>query len=82
MTSAEAANSPQPVEKASICITLITWAKQKVHRKIYMILPKPSLVGMPVAACRAEEQKAMPIRPGKPLRERFRQDEVFCFGQS
>ena len=39
------------------------------------------LESLPVAACRAEEQKAMPIRPGKPLRERFRQDEVFCFGR-
>src|SRR5262249_27797777 len=35
----------------------------------------------PVAACRAEEQKARPIRPGKPLRERFREDEAFCFGR-
>jgi hypothetical protein len=35
----------------------------------------------PVAACRAEEQKARPIRAGKPLRERFREDEAFCFGR-
>jgi hypothetical protein len=39
------------------------------------------LESMPVAGCRAEEQKAIPIRLGKPLRERFRQDEVFCFGR-
>jgi hypothetical protein len=39
------------------------------------------LESMPVAACRVEEQRAMPIRPGKPLRERFRHDEVFCFGR-
>jgi hypothetical protein len=44
-SAAGAADSPQPVEKASICITLITWPKQKVHRKAYMILPKPSIVG-------------------------------------
>jgi hypothetical protein len=34
-----------------------------------------------VAVCRAEEQKARPIRPGRPLRERFREDEAFCFGR-
>jgi hypothetical protein len=34
-----------------------------------------------VAICRAEERKAMPIRPGKPLRERFQENEVFCFGR-
>jgi hypothetical protein len=39
------------------------------------------LESMPVAACRVEEQKAMPIRPWKLLRERFRQDDVFCFGR-
>ena len=33
------------------------------------------------AICRAEEQKAIPIRPGKPLRERFRESELFCFGR-
>ena len=33
------------------------------------------------AICRAEEQKARPIRPGKPLRERFQENEVFCFGR-
>ena len=31
--------------------------------------------------CRAEEQKARPIRPGKPLRERFQETEAFCFGR-
>ncbi len=35
----------------------------------------------PVAACRAEEQKAVPIRAGAPLRERFKEDEQFCFGR-
>lgn len=35
----------------------------------------------PVAVCRAEEQKAIPIRAGKPLRERFKEDEPFCFGR-
>jgi hypothetical protein len=34
-----------------------------------------------VAICRAEEQKAIPIRPGKPLRERFQESELFCFGR-
>jgi hypothetical protein len=33
------------------------------------------------AICRAEERKAIPIRPGKPLRERFQENEVFCFGR-
>jgi hypothetical protein len=33
------------------------------------------------AICRAEERKAMPIRPGKPLRERFQESELFCFGR-
>ena len=35
----------------------------------------------PVAACRAEEQKASPIPAGLPLRERFKEDEQFCFGR-
>jgi hypothetical protein len=35
----------------------------------------------PVAICRAEEQKALPIPIGKPLRERFKKDEEFCFGR-
>jgi hypothetical protein len=35
----------------------------------------------PVAACRAEEQKATPIPAGAPLRERFKEDEQFCFGR-
>jgi hypothetical protein len=34
-----------------------------------------------VAICRAEERKAIPIRPGKPLRERFQESELFCFGR-
>jgi hypothetical protein len=34
----------------------------------------------PVAVCRAEEGKALPIPAGKPLRERFKDDEAFCFG--
>jgi hypothetical protein len=34
-----------------------------------------------VAICRGEERKAMPIRPGKPLRERFEESELFCFGR-
>jgi hypothetical protein len=34
-----------------------------------------------VAVCRAEERKAIPIRPGKPLRERFQDSELFCFGR-
>jgi hypothetical protein len=34
-----------------------------------------------VNICRAEERKAMPIRPGKPLRERFQESELFCFGR-
>jgi hypothetical protein len=33
------------------------------------------------ATCRAEERKAIPIRPGKPLRERFLESELFCFGR-
>jgi hypothetical protein len=39
------------------------------------------LESKPAAVCRAEEQKAKPIRPGKPLRERFRETETFCFGR-
>jgi hypothetical protein len=35
----------------------------------------------PVAVCRAEEQKAIPISADKPLRERFKEDETFCFGR-
>jgi hypothetical protein len=34
-----------------------------------------------VAICRAVEEKAIPIRPGKPLRERFQESELFCFGR-
>ena len=33
------------------------------------------------AVCRAEEQKAVPIPAGIPLRERFKEDEPFCFGR-
>jgi hypothetical protein len=39
------------------------------------------LEAKPTATCRAEEQKARPIRPGKPLRERFQETEAFCFGR-
>jgi hypothetical protein len=36
----------------------------------------------PVAACRAEEQKVTGVvRAEKPLRERFKEDETFCFGR-
>jgi hypothetical protein len=35
----------------------------------------------PIAACRAEEQRATPIPAGVPLRERFKEDETFCFGR-
>ena len=35
----------------------------------------------PVAACRAEEQRATPVAAGVPLRERFKEDEQFCFGR-
>jgi hypothetical protein len=38
------------------------------------------LENKPLAACFAEQQKAEPIAAGKPLRERFREDEAFCFG--
>jgi hypothetical protein len=34
-----------------------------------------------VAICRAEQGKAIPIRPGRPLRERFQESELFCFGR-
>jgi hypothetical protein len=34
-----------------------------------------------VAICRAEERKVRPIRPSKPLRERFQESELFCFGR-
>jgi len=39
------------------------------------------LDSQPVAACRAEEQRAAPIPSGAPLRERFKEDEQFCFGR-
>jgi hypothetical protein len=39
------------------------------------------LESKPVAMCRAEEQKVLPIRAGRPLRERFAEDESFCFGR-
>jgi hypothetical protein len=39
------------------------------------------LESKPPAVCRAEELKAIPIRPGKPLRERFQESELFCFGR-
>jgi hypothetical protein len=39
------------------------------------------LDNMPIAACRAEEQKATPISAGPPLRERFKENEQFCFGR-
>jgi hypothetical protein len=39
------------------------------------------LESKPPAVCRVEEQKATPIRPGKPLRERFQENELFCFGR-
>jgi len=39
------------------------------------------LDSLPVATCRAEEQKATPIPAGLPLRERFKEDEQFCFGR-
>jgi hypothetical protein len=39
------------------------------------------LESKPPAMCRAEEQKAKPIRAGKPLRERFGETETFCFGR-
>jgi hypothetical protein len=35
----------------------------------------------PVAVCRAEEQKSIPIGLGRPLREHFKKDEAFCFGR-
>ena len=35
----------------------------------------------PMAVCRAEEQKVLPVRAGVPLRERFKEDEEFCFGR-
>jgi hypothetical protein len=34
-----------------------------------------------VDICRAEERKAIPIRPGKPLRARLQESELFCFGR-
>jgi hypothetical protein len=39
------------------------------------------LDSLPIAACRAEQQKATPIPAGPPLRERFKEDEQFCFGR-
>jgi hypothetical protein len=33
------------------------------------------------SVCRAEEQKARPIPAGLPLRERFKDNETFCFGR-
>jgi len=39
------------------------------------------LESKPAAVCRAEEQKAVPISAGKPLRERFTETETFCFGR-
>jgi hypothetical protein len=39
------------------------------------------LESKPPAVCRVEERKAKPIRPGKPLRERFQENELFCFGR-
>jgi hypothetical protein len=35
----------------------------------------------PVSACLAEAQKSLPVPAGKPLRERFKEDEAFCFGR-
>jgi hypothetical protein len=46
-----------------------------MHDKVFRLEAKA------VAICRAEEQKAIPIRPGKPLRERFQESELFCFGR-
>jgi len=39
------------------------------------------LESKPLAACIAEKQKVTPIPAGKPLRERFKEDEAFCFGR-
>jgi hypothetical protein len=39
------------------------------------------LESKPVAVCRAEEQKAVPVRQETPLRARFKEDEEFCFGR-
>jgi len=39
------------------------------------------LESKPIAVCRAEEQKVNPIPAGKPLRERFKENEAFCFGR-
>ena len=35
----------------------------------------------PIAVCRAEEARVRPIPAGLPLRERFKEDETFCFGR-
>jgi hypothetical protein len=43
--------------------------------KMFRLEPKAA------AVCRAEQQKARPIREGKPLRERFQEAETFCFGR-
>jgi hypothetical protein len=56
-------------------------ASQEVHfspgkdDKVFRLEAKAAPV------CRAEAQKARPIRPGKPLRERFQETEAFCFGR-
>ena len=39
------------------------------------------LESKPAGICRTEEQRAKPIRAGKPLRERFGEKEPFCFGR-
>jgi hypothetical protein len=39
------------------------------------------LESKPAGVCRTEEQRARPIRAGKPLRERFGEKEPFCFGR-
>jgi hypothetical protein len=39
------------------------------------------LESKPLAACLAEKQKVSPIPVGIPLRERFKEDETFCFGR-
>ena len=39
------------------------------------------LESKPAGICRTEEQRARPIRAGKPLRERFGEKEPFCFGR-
>jgi hypothetical protein len=39
------------------------------------------LESKPVSVCVAEAQKTNPIPAGTPLRERFKEDEAFCFGR-